>query len=87
MYYIVRYENADWNKVNCKDADRLFVKRLCNNAALPKRGRDESAGYDLSASQECVISEKGKGIVKNWACYLIFIWNVCENSTSFWIGS
>ena len=50
--------------MNCEDADRLFVKRLCNNAALPKRGTNGSAGYDLSAGQECVISAKGKGIVK-----------------------
>ena len=57
-------KNADCNKMNCDDVDRLFVKCLCNNAALPKKGTDGSAGYDLSAAQECVISTKGKGIVK-----------------------
>ena len=57
-------ENADCNKMNCEDADRLFVKRHCNNAALPKRVTDGSVGYDLSASQECVIFAKGKGVVK-----------------------
>ena len=37
---------------------------LCNNAELPRRGTDGSAGYDLSAMQECTIAAKGKGIVK-----------------------
>ena len=54
----------DCNKLNCEDADKLFVKRLCNNAALPRRGTDGSAGYDLSAAQECIVPAKGKGIVK-----------------------
>ena len=52
-------KNADCNKMNCDDADRLFAKGLCNNAALSKRGTDGLAGYDLSAAQECVISAKG----------------------------
>ena len=56
--------NDDRNKLNCDDADKLFVKRLCNNAALHRRGTDGSAGYDLSAAQECIIPAKGKSIVK-----------------------
>ena len=52
----------DCDKLDCEDADKLFVKRLCNNAALPRRGTDGSAGYDLSA--ERVVPAKGKGIVK-----------------------
>ena len=54
----------DCNKLNYEDADELFVKRFCNNAALPRRGTDGLVGYDLSAAQECVVPAKGKGIVK-----------------------
>ena len=54
----------DCNKLNFEDADKLFVKRLCNNAALPRIGTDGSAGYDLSAAQECIVPAKGKGIVR-----------------------
>ena len=57
-------KNDDCGKLTDQDADKLFVKRLCNNAALPRRGTDGSAGYDLSAAQDCVIPAKGKGIVK-----------------------
>ena len=52
----------DCNKLNCEDANKLFVKRLCNNAALPRRGMDGSARYDLSAAQKCIVPAKGKGI-------------------------
>ena len=57
-------KNDDCGKIIDQDTDKLFVKRLCNNAALPRRGTDGSAGYDLSAAQDCVIPAKGKGIVK-----------------------
>ena len=61
---LIDTKTDDCNKLNCEDADKLFVKRLCNNAALPRRGTDGSAGYDLSAAQECIVPAKGKGIVK-----------------------
>ena len=57
-------KNDDCGKMNEKDADKLFVKRLCNNAALPRRGTAGAAGYDLSAAQNCTIPAKGKGVVK-----------------------
>ena len=53
----------DCNKLNNKDDDKLFIKSLCNNATLPRRGTDGSAGYDLSATKECIVLAKGKGIV------------------------
>ena len=42
----------------------LKVQKLTNNAALPKRSTAGAAGYDLCASQDCVIPAKGKGLVK-----------------------
>ena len=54
----------DCTELNEAQADKLIVKRLCNNAALPKRGTEGAAGYDLSAAHDCVIPAKGKGVVK-----------------------
>ena len=34
-----------------------------NNAALPKRSTEGAAGYDLCASQDCIIPAGGKGLV------------------------
>ena len=42
----------------------LKVQRLTNNAALPKRSTVGAAGYDLCASQDCIIPASGKGLVK-----------------------
>ena len=57
-------KNDDCGKKNEQKADKLFVKRLCNNAALPRRGTAGAAGYDLSAAQNCIIPAKGKGVLK-----------------------
>ena len=57
-------KNDDCGKNDEQNADRLLVKRLCNNAALPRRGTAGAAGYDLSATQNCIIPAKGKGVVK-----------------------
>ena len=40
------------------------MQKLTNNAALPKRSTAGAAGYDLCASQDCIIPAKGKGLVK-----------------------
>ena len=56
-------EKDDCGKKNELNGEKLFVKRLCNNAALPRRGTASAAGYDLSAAQSCIIPAKGKGIV------------------------
>ena len=42
----------------------LKVQKLSNNAALPKRGTDGAAGYDLCALQDCTTPAGGKGLVK-----------------------
>ena len=57
-------KNDDCSQMSDENADKLFVKRLCNNAALPRRGTEGAAGYDLSAAHESIIPAKGKGIVK-----------------------
>ena len=41
----------------------LKVQKLSNNAALPKRSTEGAAGYDLCASQDCIIPAGGKGLV------------------------
>ena len=40
------------------------VQKLSNNAALPKRSTRGAAGYDLCASQDCIIPAGGKGLVQ-----------------------
>ena len=42
----------------------LRVKCLQENAVLPKRGSEGAIGYDLSASYNCVIPSRGKGLVR-----------------------
>ena len=42
----------------------LKVEKLGNNTALPKRSTDGAIGYDLCASQNYTIPEKGKGLVQ-----------------------
>ena len=47
-----------------KRLDRLYVKKLRNNAIIPCRGTHGASGYDLSSVQDLIISGKGKGVVK-----------------------
>ena len=42
----------------------FHIRRLNPNAVVPKRGTKDSAGYDLSSAEHCIIPAKGKGIVK-----------------------
>lgn len=42
----------------------LLIKRLSENAVIPTRGSDLSAGYDLSASQPATIPPGGRAIVR-----------------------
>ena len=42
----------------------LKVQKLSNNAAPPKRSTGGAAGYDLCASQDCIIPAGGRGLVK-----------------------
>ena len=42
----------------------LKLQKLNNNAALPKRSTEGAAGYDLCASQDCIIPAGGKGLVQ-----------------------
>ena len=44
--------------------DHCTLKKLCNNAAIPKRGTENSAGYDLAAAVEVTVPAKGKAVVK-----------------------
>ena len=42
----------------------LKIKRMSENAFIPKRGSPLSAGYDLCSAYEVVIPARGKGLVK-----------------------
>lgn len=42
---------------------KLCVKKLTVTASLPVRGSDGAAGYDISASEACVVPARGKALV------------------------
>eukprot|EP00303_Exanthemachrysis_gayraliae_P004614 CAMPEP_0206010760 /NCGR_PEP_ID=MMETSP1464-20131121/12167_1 /ASSEMBLY_ACC=CAM_ASM_001124 /TAXON_ID=119497 /ORGANISM="Exanthemachrysis gayraliae, Strain RCC1523" /LENGTH=166 /DNA_ID=CAMNT_0053384395 /DNA_START=4 /DNA_END=504 /DNA_ORIENTATION=+ len=41
----------------------LLVKKLSQNAVLPKRGSPGAAGYDLSSAVDCSVPAHGKSLV------------------------
>ena len=42
----------------------LYIKKLKNSAAVPKRATEGAAGYDITSAEETVVSVKGKAVVK-----------------------
>ena len=42
----------------------LYVKKLRNNATVPKRGSEDAAGYDIASAEDTVVPAKGKAVVK-----------------------
>ena len=67
-------ENKD-EKVDCKNSSKLFicqddnfghlyVKKIRNTAAIPRRGTEDAAGYDIASAEETVVPAKGKTVVK-----------------------
>eukprot|EP00033_Pygsuia_biforma_P002464 GCRY01002732.1.p1 GENE.GCRY01002732.1~~GCRY01002732.1.p1 ORF type:complete len:155 (+),score=29.21 GCRY01002732.1:225-689(+) len=42
----------------------LKVKKLSDDAYLPKRGSPQAAGFDISSSCDCVVPAQGKAVVK-----------------------
>ena len=62
-------------KVDCKNTSKLFirkgdnfghlyVKKIWNTAAIPRRGMEDPTGYDIASVEEMVVLAKGKTIVK-----------------------
>ena len=62
-------------KMDCKNTSKLFirkddnfghlyVKKIRNTAAIPRRGTEDAAGYDIVSSEETVVPAKGKTVVK-----------------------
>ena len=47
-----------------KNFGRLYIKKLKNSAAIPKRATEGAAGYDLASAEETVVPAKGKTVVK-----------------------
>ena len=70
------FSTGDVQKTDCEQISRklfirshpvfghLYVKKLRNNAAIPKRGTEEAAGYDVASSEEVTVPAKGKVVVK-----------------------
>ena len=67
-------QNKD-EKVDCKNSSKLFirqddnfghlyVKKIRNTAAIPRRGTEDAAGYDIASAEETVVPAKGKTVVK-----------------------
>jgi dUTP pyrophosphatase len=42
----------------------LQIKKLSENATIPKRGSDGAAGYDLYSAEQSVVPARGKALVK-----------------------
>ena len=62
-------------KVDCKNSSKLFirkddnfehlyVKKIRNTVAIPRRGTEDAAGYDIASTEETVVPAKGKTVVK-----------------------
>ena len=67
-------QNND-EKVDCKNSSKLFirkddnsghlyVKKIRNTAAIPRRGTEDAAGYNIASAEETVVPAKGKTAVK-----------------------
>ena len=69
-------KNTDDQKRSCNRKDsklfiqkdvnfgHLYIKKLRNSAAIPKRATENAAGYDLASAEETVVPAKGKAVVK-----------------------
>ena len=42
----------------------LYVKKIWNTAAIPQRGTEDAAGYDIASAEETVVPAMGKTVVK-----------------------
>ena len=47
-----------------KNFGHLYIKKMKNSAAIPKRATEGAAGYDLASAEETVVPAKGKTVVK-----------------------
>ncbi len=50
---------------------KFFVKRLNEDAVIPKKGSVLAAGYDICASQECVVPAGGKAMIKTGLSWMV----------------
>ena len=67
-------QNND-GKVDCKNSSKLlirkddnfghlYVKKVQNTAAIPRRRTKDAVGYDIASAEETVVPAKGKTVVK-----------------------
>ena len=42
----------------------LYIKKLRNSAAIPKRATKDATGYDIASAEETVVPAKGRTVVK-----------------------
>lgn len=50
---------------------KFFIKKLTNEAILPKKGSSGAAGYDLCSIEDVVIPPNGKGKVRTGLSFMI----------------
>jgi len=50
---------------------KFFIKRLVEEAVLPKKGSAGAAGYDLCSIEEVTIPANGKGKVRTGLSFMI----------------
>lgn len=41
-----------------------YIKKIINNATIPKQNTERAEGYRLSASKEDIVQAKGKSIIR-----------------------
>ena len=46
------------------DCGYLYIKKLQNSAAIPKRATKDAAGYDIASVEETIVPAKGRTVVK-----------------------
>ena len=62
-------------KVDCKKSSKLFIRqddnfrhvyveKIRNTAAIPRRETEDAAGYDIASAEDTVVPAKGKTVVK-----------------------
>eukprot|EP00192_Tetraselmis_astigmatica_P014922 CAMPEP_0117686942 /NCGR_PEP_ID=MMETSP0804-20121206/22791_1 /TAXON_ID=1074897 /ORGANISM="Tetraselmis astigmatica, Strain CCMP880" /LENGTH=165 /DNA_ID=CAMNT_0005498813 /DNA_START=230 /DNA_END=723 /DNA_ORIENTATION=- len=56
-------ENAQGPAAKSARVETLKVKKLSDNAVLPRRGSDKAAGYDLSSAIRTTVPKRGKAMV------------------------
>lgn len=58
---VIEFRKVIENESNVK---KLKIKKLTENATIPKRATEKSAGYDLSSAYDFIVPAHGKELIK-----------------------